>query len=94
MDIIAIEKESFDSFKKKLERITSLVPKQPSINTLFIEQEWIEGKELVTSLNLSPRRLQHLRESGMLSFSSIGKKIYYRISEVRLLLEQGKINSK
>ncbi|NDV82258.1 MULTISPECIES: helix-turn-helix domain-containing protein [Bacteroidales] len=94
MDIIAIEKESFDSFKKKLERIASLVPKRPSNNTLCIEQEWIEGKELAASLNLPPRRLQHLRESGTLSFSTIGKKIYYRISEVKSLLEQGKINSK
>ncbi len=94
MDIIAIEKESFDSFKKKLEQIASLVPKQPSINTLFIEQEWIEGKELTASLNLPSRRLQHLRESGVLSFSTIGKKIYYRIAEVKSLLEQNKINSK
>lgn len=94
MDIVSIEKESFDSFKKKLERIASLVPKQPSNNTLFIEQEWIEAKELATSLNLPPRRLQHLRERGVLSFSNIGKKIYYRISEVKSLLEQNKINSK
>jgi len=94
MDIIAIEKESFDSFKKKLEQIASLVPKQPSNNTLFIEQEWIEGKELAASLNISPRRLQSLRECGKLSFSTIGKKVYYRISEVKLLLEQGEINSK
>jgi hypothetical protein len=94
MDIIAIEKESFDSFKKKLGHITSLVPKQLSNDTLCIEQEWIEGKELATSLNLSPRRLQYLRENGTLSFSTIGKKIYYRISEVKFLLEQGKINSK
>ena len=44
MDIIAIEKESFDSFRKKLEQIASLAPKQLSNNTLFIEQEWIEVK--------------------------------------------------
>lgn len=94
MDIVGLEKESFDSFKKKLKQIASLVPKQPSNNTLFIGQEWIEGKELANSLNLSPRRLQFLRESGRLSFSSIGKKIYYQISEVKSLLEQGKFNSK
>lgn len=94
MDTIAIEKESFDSFKKKLEQIASLVPKQPFDNALFIEQEWIEGKELATCLNISPRRLQSLRENGKLSFSTIGKKIYYRVFEVRLLLEQGRTNSK
>lgn len=94
MDIVAIEKESFDSFKKKLEQIAALAPKHISANSLFIEQEWIEGRELATSLNLHPRRLESLRESGKLSFSTIGKKIYYRISEVKQLLEQGKINSK
>lgn len=94
MDIIGIEKESFDSFKKKLEQIASLVPKQPSNSALFVEQEWVEGKELATSLNISSRRLQSFRESGKLSFSTIGKKIYYRISEVKLLLEQNKINFK
>jgi hypothetical protein len=94
MDIIGIEKESFDSFKKKLEQIASFIPKQSSVNTLCIEQEWIEGKELASSLNIPLRRLQSLRESGKLSFSTIGKKIYYRIEEVNILLEQGKINSK
>lgn len=94
MDIIGIEKESFDSFKKKLERIASLATKQSSNNTLYIEKEWIEGKELAASLNLAPRRLQHFRESGKLSFSTIGKKIYYQIAEVKSLLEQSKINSK
>ena len=93
MDIVAIERESFDSFKKKLEQIVSLVPKQPT-STLFIEQEWIEGKELASSLNIAPRRLQYLRENGTLAFSTIGKRIYYRIADVKSLFEQGKINSK
>lgn len=76
MDIIAIEKEYFDSFKKKLEQIASLVPKQPSNNALPIEQEWIEDKELASFLNISPHRLQFLRENGKLSFSTIEKKLF------------------
>lgn len=94
MDLIAIERESFDAFRKKLRQIISLVPKQPSSNILPIEQEWIEGKELAASLNISLRRLQYLRESGKLSFSTLGKKTYYRISEVKFLLEQSCINAK
>ncbi len=94
MDIIAIEKESFDAFKQVLERITSVIPEQTSLHSLCIEQEWIEGKELATSLNISLRRLQTLRENGKLSFSTIGKKVYYRIAEVKSLLEEHKINSK
>lgn len=94
MEIVGIEKQSFDSFKKKLEQIALLAPNRASANTLFIEQEWIEGKELAACLNISLRRLQTLRENGKLSFSTIGKKIYYKITEVKLLFELNKINSK
>ncbi|SCD21619.1 Hypothetical protein PSM36_2824 [Proteiniphilum saccharofermentans] len=94
MDIIAIEKESFEAFKKHLEKIASLAPKQPFNDTQCIEQEWIEGKELATSLNISLRRLQTLREYGKLSFSTIGKKIYYRIAEVKSLLDKSRVNLK
>lgn len=94
MDLIAIERESFDAFRKKLRQLVSLVPKQSSSNILSIEQEWIEGKELAASLNITLRRLQYLRESGKLSFSTLGKKTYYRISEVKSLLEQSSINAK
>ncbi|MBD8387440.1 helix-turn-helix domain-containing protein [Dysgonomonas sp. BGC7] len=94
MNIIAIEKDAFESFKKILEQMASLAPKQSSNNTHLIEQEWIEGKELATSLNISLRHLQTLRENGKLSFSTIGKKVYYRIAEVKSLLEEHKISSK
>ncbi len=90
MDLIAIERDSFDSFKKKLEQIVSFAKKQPSVNNLYIEKEWIEGKQLATSLNITLRSLQYMRENGKLSFSTIGKKIYYRIADVKFLLEQSK----
>ncbi len=94
MDIVAIEKESFEVFKQTLGRIASIIPERISLHSLCIEQEWIEGKELATSLNISLRRLQMMRENGKLSFSTIGKKVYYRIAEVKSLLEEHKINSK
>lgn len=93
MDIVGIERESFDSFKKKLKQLVSLIPEQPLTNVQTIEEEWIEGKQLAVSLNISLRKLQSLRESGKLSFSTIGKKIYYRTPEVKSLF-QSKTNSK
>lgn len=91
MDIVGIEKESFEAFKKQLEKVASLASLQRFNDTLCIEQEWIEGKELAASLNISLRRLQTLREYGKLAFSTIGKKIYYRINDVKILIEKGKL---
>lgn len=44
MDIVAIEKDSFDSFRKKLEQIISLADNTSlSPSDMCIEKEWIEG---------------------------------------------------
>lgn len=92
MDIVAIEKDSFDSFRKKLEQIISLADNGSlSSSDIYLEREWIEGKTLAASLNISLRTLQTLRERGKLSFSSIGKKVYYKVAEVQKLLELGNI---
>lgn len=90
MDIVAIERTSFESFRKKLEQIVLLVDNTslPSPD-MYIEREWIEGKTLANSLNISLRTLQTLRERGTLSFSTVGKKVYYKVAEVQKLLELG-----
>lgn len=92
MDIVAIERVSFDSFRKKLGQIISLVD-NTSLHPfdLCIEKEWIEGRTLAASLNIPLRTLQSLRESGKLSFSTIGKKIYYKVAEVQKVLDSGRI---
>ena len=94
MDIVAIEKDSFDSFRKKLEQIISLAENGSlSSSDMCLEREWIEGKTLAVSLNISLRTLQTLRERGKLSFSTVGKKFYYKVAEVQKLLELGRIKA-
>ena len=45
MDIVAIERVSFDSFRKKLEQIVSLADNiSLSSSDICIEKEWIEGR--------------------------------------------------
>ena len=92
MDIVAIERVSFDSFRKKLEQIISLADNTfLSPSDMCIEKEWIEGKTLAASLNIPLRTLQSLRENGKLSFSTIGKKVYYKVSEVQKILDSDRI---
>lgn len=92
MDIVAIERASFDSFRKKVEQIISLVDNGSlSSSDMCIEKEWIEGRTLAASLHISLRSLQTLRERGKLSFSTVGKKVFYKVAEVQKLLDSGRI---
>lgn len=92
MDIVAIERASFDSFRKKVEQIISLANNGSlSSSDMCIEKEWIEGRTLAASLHISLRSLQTLRERGKLSFSTVGKKVFYKVAEVQKLLDSGRI---
>ena len=54
MDIVAIERFSFDSFRKKLEQIVSWADNTSlSPSDMRIEKEWVEGRTLAASLKYS-----------------------------------------
>ena len=59
-----------------------------------INSEWVENSELAEILGLSKRQLQGYRERGVLGFSTIGRKIYYRRDEVERLIKNNTIKSK
>jgi len=52
-----------------------------------ITNTWIDGKQVMQALKISQRTLQSLRSSGMLPYSSINNKFYYKISDIQNLLE-------
>jgi hypothetical protein len=51
------------------------------------KQEWIDGQDVMLSLNISKRTLQSLRDTGILPYSRINGKFYYKIADLEKLLE-------
>lgn len=51
-------------------------------------QKWLDNQEVCDILNISKRTLQTYRDSGKLSYSQIGYKIYYRPEDVEQLIEK------
>lgn len=94
MECIAIEKKAYEVL---IERISKL---KKQLNDLYpneegiLQKEWIENAELSHRLNVSLRTLQSYRERGVIGFSTIGRKVYYKISEVETLLKKKRISSK
>jgi len=50
------------------------------------EEIWIDKQEIMMRLHISNRTLQTWRSKGILPFARIRKKIYYRESDLRNLL--------
>lgn len=48
--------------------------------------DWLDNYKVMTLLGISYRTLQTLRSNGMLPYSKIGRKVYYRREDVQKIL--------
>lgn len=91
MESIAIEKAAYtmmlERISKLKKRVNDLYPNEGGV----LQEEWIENAELSHRLNISLRTLQSYRERGVIGFSTIERKIYYKLSEVDKLLKTNRI---
>ena len=82
-----ITKEDLQVFKEDLLReIKQIIGKneQPT-------SEWLRSSQVRKMLNISPNTLQALRVSGKLNFNKVGSIFFYKVDEIRKLVEGEKI---
>ena len=83
MEIIQLLLELSGAIKEIKAQI--LVLKQTGADKF--KQQWIDGNDVMLSLNISKRTLQSLRDNGVLPHSRINGKFYYKVSDLENLLE-------
>jgi hypothetical protein len=50
-------------------------------------EDWIDAQIVMQALHISPRTLQTLRTNGTLPFSRIGRKLFYKRSDILRILQ-------
>lgn len=81
MSLITIETEAFQLLMKKMEEIESKLDTQIEPNAL--PEKWFDNQEVCQILHVSKRQLQFYRDTGQISYSQIGAKIYYRAQDLQ-----------
>jgi hypothetical protein len=61
-----------------------LLSEEPSNGATL--DDWIDGQIVMQALHISPRTLQTLRTNGILPYSRIGNKLYYRKQDILKIL--------
>ena len=83
MEVVTIQSQTFQELVGKLEAINQRLTqkeKEP-------KDKWLDNQELMLLLKISKRTAQHYRDTGLISFSQVGNKIYYKLSDVEELLK-------
>ncbi|WP_423776669.1 helix-turn-helix domain-containing protein [Bacteroides graminisolvens] len=56
------------------------------------KEQWLGNNDACGLLQISLRTLQSYRDNGILPFSLIGQKCYYRVSDMEQLINNSKRN--
>jgi len=84
MEVVTMQSEAYLAIVGKIEAINTRLTakeKEPA-------EKWLDNLELMTLLKVSKRTAQSYRDTGVISFSQVGNKIYYKLSDVETLLNK------
>ncbi|KAA6309591.1 hypothetical protein EZS27_038948 [termite gut metagenome] len=92
MEITAIEKQTFEQMKQRFEDFAKQVKTLCGENQ--DKEKWLTGNDVCRLLHISTRTLQSYRDNRTLPYSQIGRKCYYKASDIEQFTGQSQIKHK
>lgn len=90
MEVIAIQKSALDGMQNELRELLEMTENAIRRYTpIFKEEKWLDNQEVCLMMNISKRTLQTYKDKGLLPYSKLNRKNYYKRSDVQALLEAG-----
>ena len=90
MEVIAIQKSALDGMTNELKALLELTENATmKYTSIFKEEKWLDNQEVCLMMNITKRTLQTYKDKGLLPYSKLNRKNYYKLSDVQALLEAG-----
>ena len=93
MDVITVETKAFKELMAKINVIANYVFSRQDDCKENEDDIWVDSYEVCTFLKISDRTLQRLRSKGEIAYSTIRGRNFYKIGEIKRLLESRLIKS-
>ena len=90
MEAVILTKDQYQELVVRMDEIKSaLTEKQKEPKDVFLDNQ-----DFLQLMNISKRTAQSWRDEGIISFSQVGSKTYYRFSDIEELLNKNYKKSK
>lgn len=90
MEVILIEKKTFETLMQSISVLNEKIHSLKMRENRKRQENWLTNEEVCRLLRISPRTLQDLRNNGKIGYSKINKRCYYKLHEVRNLIENAR----
>ena len=88
MEIITFESKAYKELDNKITAIADYIFNHAEMAKQSEEDMWVDSYEVCTFLKISDRTLQRLRTAGTVTYSNIKGHYFYKIGEIKRLLEE------
>lgn len=89
MELVILTKEQYDEIIKRLNTLNEGVRKINSPS----KEKFLDNSEFISLMKVSKRTAQTWRDEGKISFSQVGSKIYYLLSDVETFIQEHRIKA-
>lgn len=90
MEVIAIQKSVLEGLTNELKTLLELTENTTKKYTpIFKEEKWLDNQEVCLMLGITKRSLQTYKDKGLLPYSKLNRKNYFKLSDVQVLLKAG-----
>lgn len=93
MEIITFESKTYQELDAKITAIANYIFNHQQAESVNEDEIWVDSYEVCTFLKISDRTLQRLRAAGKISYSNMGGRYFYKIGEIKQMLEERLIKS-
>jgi hypothetical protein len=93
MDVITIDSQAYKELVSKINLITKFVISYQEKESENVTEGWVDSYDVCTFLNVSARTLQRLRAEGAVNYSRIRGKNFYKLREIKRLMDERVIRS-
>lgn len=91
MELTIIETSAYLELRRQLNTLSVQVQDFQKKVSPPAPDKWMDAQEVCIALNISKRCLQNYRDKGLVPYSNIGGKFFYKETDIRQILEEGLI---
>ncbi|WP_018675953.1 helix-turn-helix domain-containing protein [Riemerella columbina] len=94
MEVVVIDKVVFEQINQKLEDLVQRTKSvADSYQSICKKEKWLDTQEVCLLLGISKRALQNYKDRGILPYSYINRKNYYKQTDIDRLLAENYQNT-
>lgn len=93
MNCVLIETCACNDLQVHIQRLLERIAALRTLSDKPVASRWLSAEEVCKALSITKRALQYYRTAGIIPYTFIGNKVFFKEDDIRSLLEKNLIKA-